>query len=141
MRTKNELSPEQLMAVEMIVCKRGAGIKYSEIASSVGVSERTLLRWRQNPEFREEVRRRTLELNGEHLPRVLEALVKRALAGNVKAVELYLKVENLLNQGKEQPEPVLEKRPTNEELEREIAELEKQLGISDDGRERDYNVC
>jgi len=127
--TKNELTPEQLMAVEMIVCKRGAGIKYSEIASSVGVSERTLLRWRQTPEFREELRRRTLELNGEHLPRVLEALVKRALAGNVKAVELFLKVEGLLHQGKERTEPTQEDSRSNEQIQREIAELEIQLGI------------
>jgi transposase-like protein len=125
---KNELSPEQLRAVDLIVSKGATGARFSEIAETVGVSERTLLRWRQTPEFREEVRKRTLELNGEHLSKVLESLVKRAVAGNVRAIELYLKLEGLLKQNSsDQTQPVQKARPTQEELDAEIAKLELEL--------------
>lgn len=125
--TKNLLSPEQIRAVDLIVSKGATGTRFSEIAETVGVSERTLLRWRQTPEFREEVRKRTLELNGENLQKVLEALVKRAVAGNVKAIEVYLKVEGLLKPNNDQAPPVQNARPSDEELDADIARMEKEL--------------
>ncbi|MCG9969935.1 hypothetical protein L9W92_18225 [Pelotomaculum terephthalicicum JT] len=122
-------------AIEFLLVKRGSNVKYSKIAQAVGVSVRTLGRWRKLPEFQAEQRRRSIEIMGDSLPLVLDTLTKKAIAGNNKSIELYLKTLGLIREGfdimarskAEDDDP-----RSNANIEAEIEELRRQLGLTDD---------
>ena len=125
-----DLTSEQILAIDLLVLKQGSEMSYSEIAEMVGVSVKTLERWRKIPEFQKEVRTRTIELMGESLPKVLNTLTKKAIEGNNKSIELYLKTLGLLKQEIDftsRTAPV-DKR-SNEAIQSEIEELRRELGF------------
>jgi len=72
---RSGLSPKHLRAVELLA----AGASASETAAALGVSDRTVRRWAQKPEFRKALEAAQAELWG-HLVRRLRALGDRALS-------------------------------------------------------------
>jgi hypothetical protein len=46
---QKKLNPKQKRALELLTC--GLGMTYKEIANEVGVDEKTLWRWRNEPDF------------------------------------------------------------------------------------------
>lgn len=132
---QGELTPQMQTAIEFLLVKRGSNVKYSEIAQTVGVSVKTLERWRKLPEFQAEQRRRSIEIMGDSLPLVLDTLTKKAISGNNKSIELYLKTLGLLREGfdinarakAEDDDP-----RSNANIEAEIEELRRQLGLDED---------
>lgn len=132
---QGELTPQMLTAIEYLLVKRGSNVKYSEIAQAVGVSVKTLERWRKMPEFQVEQRRRSIEIMGDSLPLVLDTLTKKAIAGNNKSIELYLKTLGLLREGFDisaRAKAEDEDPRSNANIESEIEELRRQLGLVDD---------
>ncbi|KYC49172.1 MAG: hypothetical protein AMQ74_01468 [Candidatus Methanofastidiosum methylothiophilum] len=75
---------------------------------------------------------------GDSLPLVLDTLTKKAIAGNNKSIELYLKTLGLIREGfdimarskAEDDDP-----RSNANIEAEIEELRRQLGLADDDDE------
>jgi len=61
-----------------------------ELADEIGVSRVAIYKWKQDPELIEAVYQRSLSLVGERLPEVLDAMVEKAIDGNVKAARLVL---------------------------------------------------
>lgn len=132
---QGELTPQMQTAIEYLLVKRGSNVKYSEIAQAVGVSVKTLERWRKMPEFQAEQRRRSIEIMGDSLPLVLDKLTKKAIAGNNKSIELYLKTLGLLSEGFDitaRAKAEDEDPRSNANIEAEIEELRRQLGLADD---------
>lgn len=138
-----ELTSQQLMAIELLAAKRGSNMKYSEIAESVGISERTLGRWRQSPDFQAELRRRTLEVAGNALPDVLHVLTKKALSGHTKSIELYLKAVGVLGDKQDHTVRPQEDSRSDEAIDRDIARMELELAEFEEYEKRSGNehVC
>lgn len=123
-----ELTAQQIVAVEFLIAKRGSNMTYAEIAEVAGVSVKTLERWRKQPEFQDELRRRALEIMGEALPQVLDTLTKKAIEGNNKSIELFLKALGILSGEHDlMARPVEIEDRSNDALEADIAKLEKEL--------------
>lgn len=128
LRKYGELTAQQLVAIEFLIVKRGSNMTYGEIAEVAGVSVKTLERWRKFPDFQNELRRRALETMGEALPQVLETLTGKALEGNNKSIELFLKALGILSGDYDiNTRPVEEADRSNEALEADIAKLELEL--------------
>lgn len=64
------------------------GVNYREVAQEVSVTERTMRRWRNDPEFAEEVMRRSSLILVESIPAIYNVLSERAKAGDYQAMRL-----------------------------------------------------
>lgn len=129
---QGELTPQMITAIEFLLVKRGSNVKYSEVAQAVGVSVKTLERWRKLPEFQAEQRRRSIEIMGDSLPLVLDTLTRKAIGGNNKAIELFLKSVSVLRSDIEITARTVsddEDRRSNEAIEAEIDRLRQELGL------------
>lgn len=82
-------SPKQLKAIEMLA--RPEEKDLSEIAEDLGINFSTLWRWRRNEDFQRAVTTLAYSCLKDELPKVYKSLGKRAVGGNVKAIELMLK--------------------------------------------------
>lgn len=79
---------------QMIVCEMMATDPYMTsvaIAEKTGLHKNTIDGWRKHPVFIDAVYDRYMEIAGKNLPKILMALTREALEGNVKAIELLLK--------------------------------------------------
>lgn len=90
------LTEKQLMAIELMTS--GLGMKYKEVAAAVGVNEKTLWRWRNEPEFAEfqgELKR----INDERFMILCDAARASALrlimADNQKMTEFILRNDGM----------------------------------------------
>lgn len=82
-------SPKQLKAIEMLA--RPEEKDLSEIAEDLGINFSTLWRWRRDEDFQRAVTTLAYSCLKDELPKVYKSLGKRAVGGNVKAIELMLK--------------------------------------------------
>lgn len=129
-----ELTSQQLTAIEYLLAKRGSNIKYTEISEAVGVSVKTLERWRKLPEFQAEQRRRSIEIMGDSLPLVLDTLTRKAIGGNNKSIEIFLKSIGILRSELDITARAVsddEDRRSNQAIEAEIDRLRQELGLDD----------
>ena len=129
-----ELTSQQLTAIEFLLAKRGSNIKYTEISEAVGVSVKTLERWRKLPEFQAEQRRRSIEIMGDSLPLVLDTLTRKAIGGNNKSIEIFLKSIGILRSELDITARAVsddEDRRSNQAIEAEIDRLRQELGLDD----------
>ena len=83
------LAQKQKVAVEYIATNPGT--TNEQLAKILQVDRKTVGRWRSNAKFIEMVYDRFMEITGVELPNVINALVREACEGNVKAAELVLK--------------------------------------------------
>ncbi|GIP33612.1 phBC6A51 family helix-turn-helix protein [Paenibacillus sp. J2TS4] len=115
---------QQTLAIELLAVKGRRSL--GTIAAQIGVDVRTLNRWRQEPSFKEAVIDKSKnEYLGAGLPEVFAKHLELAIAGNVKAIELYYKVTGLFVEKKE-IHPVIDDR-SNEAIERDIDKLDALL--------------
>ena len=61
-----------------------------ELAIELGVTERTIVKWRTDPNFMDAIYDRYMVLFGGELPAVLNAMIREAKSGNVQAGRLVL---------------------------------------------------
>ena len=61
-----------------------------ELAEELGVTERTICKWRTDPNFMDAIYDRYMVLFGGELPAVLSAMIREAKSGNVQAGRLVL---------------------------------------------------
>ena len=60
------------------------------MASELGITERTIVKWRTDPNFMDALYDRYMVLFGGELPAVLSAMIREAKSGNVQAGRLVL---------------------------------------------------
>gem|GEM_PF-3487568 len=116
-------------AIEFMSLPDNGGYTQKELAENLGVSRKTITRWKKDEYFQEEVRKRAVERAGEYLPEVLDVLMENIKAGKTKDIETYLKMVGLLqdntftlNQNVETNAP-----QTNEEVRKHVDDLREQL--------------
>lgn len=98
----------------------------AKYAAHIGVSQETLRRWEKDGVFRKEWAKRADEVVGspERAQNVLDVLYNRAVAGDVKAADLYLRATNKLAPPTVKVEDT---RPTSKLSDKELEEL---IGLS-----------
>ena len=116
----------QLRAIEYIAQPNRGGLTFEQIADKIGISVKTLSRWRERKEFKQAVTQRALDGIRDELPDVFKAHVKIAKGGNIKAIELLYKVSGILVERQEITQTVEDKRES-ENIERDIADLSRLL--------------
>ena len=76
------------VAVEHFATNPNLTVK--ELADEIGVTERTICKWRTDPNFMDAIYDRYMVLFGGELPAVLTAMIREAKSGNVQAGRLVL---------------------------------------------------
>lgn len=87
-------SETQLIAMDLIAYT--PGITNKDIAKQLSISESTISAWRGNPAFIDSCYNRYIEINGNRLMSVMEAMFREAEIGSVPAAQLILKHYNKL---------------------------------------------
>lgn len=94
MAKQKKLTPKQQMALELLTS--GKGMKYKDIAEAVGINQKTLWDWRNEPEFTH-FQEALQKLNDERwlatVDAAREAALKLCEEGNQRMVEFVLKNE------------------------------------------------
>ena len=92
------INEKQLAAIEYLALPKRGGMTYEEIGEAVGVSSRTLQRWRQNPEFNEALKQRVVSATLDRLPEVLNAMPDMILEDKSAAMmKVFLQMHSLLS--------------------------------------------
>lgn len=123
----DELTEQQLAAIDWL-CTPPPARDYGsekELAAAIGIAPSTIFRWKKHPAFikgwEKELARRNQ--NPDKIQPIMEAMHSKALQGDVKAAELYMKLVDRMTPDKLRIEdgskPLAEY--TNEEL---IAKLQ-----------------
>jgi hypothetical protein len=94
------LTPAQLEAVEYFTNPSFGFMNTQQISKKLEIDRATLWRWRQIPEFQAEIRERTQQRLIDVLPSVDDAVIKKAIGGDLKAAELLYKRLNLFIEAK-----------------------------------------
>ena len=76
------------VAIEHFATNPSLTIK--ELAAEIGVTERTIFKWRTDPNFMDAIYDRYMILFGGELPAILNAMIREAKSGNVQAGRLVL---------------------------------------------------
>ena len=83
-------------AIDMLASN--PGIRYKDVADKLGFSATTITNWMCSPAVVDRVYKRYMELAGNELPAVIQAVIEEAKLGNVHAARLVLehfgKLEN-----------------------------------------------
>ena len=66
------------------------GITVKDLAFELGITERTIVKWRTDPNFMDAIYDRYMVLFGGELPAILNAMIRAAKSGNVQAGRLVL---------------------------------------------------
>lgn len=133
------LTATQIAAAELIAKKRGNSPTFNQIADQVGVSARTLARWRLlSPEFQQYVKDRVLGELVCQLPELMEVLYKKAIkTGSSRHLELSFQLLGMLQTQVVVQPPMIERR-SNADIEAEILELTAELDELD--FKENYNI-
>lgn len=131
----SKFSSEQLAAARLITDPE-VRLTNAQIAEEVGISERTLYRWREKEEYADLLESLSDRIMKTFISDVDKAVMKGVKQGSVKAMELAYKRSGKLVDKKEVTSDVdlqvtgLDGK-TNEDLMRELADLEKKAGLSE----------
>ncbi len=91
------LKPEQYIAISYFAQVKNGGLTYEQIAEICGVTPSTLWRWKQNEEFREELRRQIKKYALDRMPEVIDALLETAIKRkSIAAAELLMEATGMV---------------------------------------------
>lgn len=94
-----KLSELQVAAIEYLSVPKRGGLTYAEIAEQVGVSERTLLRWRDDDTFHNALNRKIVRSLSDRLPEVVESIADHIIIdGNAALYRTTLQALGLLTE-------------------------------------------
>ncbi|MEK5431354.1 phBC6A51 family helix-turn-helix protein [Lysinibacillus sp. FSL R7-0073] len=95
-----ELTADQAKAAELIyendLLPKGKRRSYVEIAKEIGVSDRTLRKWRQLPGMLEYKTAVTDMYLADNRTRVMQALIQGCVDGNASHMKLYMQTMGML---------------------------------------------
>ena len=81
---------EQIKKVAVEHFATNPNLTVKELALELGITERTIVKWRTDPNFMDAIYDRYMVLFGGELPAVLSAMIREAKSGNVQAGRLVL---------------------------------------------------
>jgi Helix-turn-helix of insertion element transposase len=125
-----KLKPEQLLAIKYLAMPKYGGKTLQQIADECGVHRNTLLHWRKDPDFEDELKREIVRKTQDRLPEIVEAMADAAIRERSAAMcKLILQMNGLLTDKVEVNKTI--KADDNgidyDALDREIEEFEKRL--------------
>ena len=93
-------NPHKQAAIQLFAFNHGITVK--QVASKLGINDRTIRLWREDPEFHLSVYNCYMKEFDSKLPSILDAMVREAQEGNVQAGRLVLEhsgklVKNIVN--------------------------------------------
>ncbi|MBY0098675.1 AsnC family protein [Mesobacillus maritimus] len=109
---------------------------YADIADKVGLSERQLFRYRQKSHIKKAVRNIAIQELESEIPTMINALKKNIQRGDYRSIELGFKTLGLLVEKSEVKTTIEDARyneMSEEELDREIAEIDRELKVLQGG--------
>jgi predicted transcriptional regulator len=126
----------QQLACARLMADPDAGLTNKEIAEQVGVTDRTIYRWKEDEEFVELVNYLADRYMDSFLSEVYGQLQKAVKKGSVKAIELALKRSGKLIERREvtsdvNVEVVGIESKTTEQILMELRELERRANVID----------
>ena len=148
-RTRREileerLSADQIKAVYMLLDNELASesdkLTQDEIAAECNVNRSTLYRWRtQNQDFidyrREVMQNYISDMSGLFLKSLKRSIIGTNGTPSMKALDLFAKIEGLVDSASKVDVNIGAGGRSNDDLENELAELEKQLESMGDADE------
>lgn len=91
MAKKKEFKAGQLKLIDLLANPATAEMSADEMAEECGVSRQTIWKWKKDEAIWDKVYQLAYANLNQSVPLVYSALSKKAVAGNTKAIELYLK--------------------------------------------------
>ena len=85
---KKKKKPSKILAIDLFAFN--PQITVQQVADKLGVTKKSVLQWREDPNFIDAIYDRYMVEFGSQLPSVLNAMVREAQAGNVQAGRLVL---------------------------------------------------
>ena len=85
---KKKKKPSKILAIDLFAFN--PQITVQQVADKLGVTKKSVLQWREDPNFIDAIYDRYMIEFGSQLPSVLNAMVREAQAGNVQAGRLVL---------------------------------------------------
>lgn len=130
------LTAAQRKAAELFATNDIHRYRIEDIAKEIGVSERTIYRWKMDEDFiayQNEIAEKAMEDFLAETYSVLKGIVRsgRSDHAKLKGVELVLKNRGKL-QDIQKVEATVEDKRSNEAIEAEIEQLRRELGLDDD---------
>ncbi len=136
-----EFTEQQIQAIELLSLPGKGGLTFEQIAEKVGISVRTLHRWRDKRNFQKAVTLRAIQNIHHELPEVFTAHIKSCKRGNVRAIELLYKLLGFLIDRQEVNQTVENRTQDNKDIEKDIDRLERLLDEDDkDNKEKPGKV-
>ena len=93
-----DIKKKNVSTVAIEVLAKNLHMTYEQVAKEAGVSKGTISKWMSNADFIDKVYTRYMEISGNQLPAVIQAMIEEAKLGNVHAAKLILehfgKLEN-----------------------------------------------
>lgn len=131
-----KLTATQRRAAELFATNDIHRYRIEDIAKEIGVSERTIYRWKMDEDFiayQNEIAEKAMEDFLAETYSVLKGIVRsgRSDHAKLKGVELVLKNRGKLTEV-QKVEATVEDKRSNEAIEAEIEQLRKELGLDDD---------
>lgn len=129
------LSAEQRAVAEILANNDLHDMTMAEIAERVGINERTIYRWKLDDTFiayKNSIAEKVMDDFVSEAYEILRGIGKNGMTerSKLKALELVLKNRGKL-QDVQKVEATVEDRRTNEEIENQIAALERQIADLD----------
>lgn len=133
---EDRLTQTQIKAVYMLLDNelkpKAEQLSQEEIAKQLGINRATLYRWRtQNQDFidyrREVTKNYISDMSGLFLKSLRKAIEGNNGMPSMKALDLFAKVEGFIQTANQLDVNINSGARTNEDIEQELAELEKQL--------------
>ena len=81
---------DQIKKVAVEHFSTNPNLTVKDLALELGITERTIVKWRTDPNFMDAIYDRYMVLFGGELPAVLSAMIREAKSGNVQAGRLVL---------------------------------------------------
>lgn len=127
---RGEFTPKQLKAIQMLA--QPGEKSFEDIAAELDIDNVTLWRWRRVEAFQKAVNDLSYSCLKDELPKVYKSLAGKAISGNVKAIEIILKfADNFIERSETSIKADIDLGgATDEELERQLAEQERLLGLT-----------
>ena len=139
---------QQLLAIELLAKAEYEGMSQKQIADEVGVSDRTIRRWLDNPRFKDAVGKKSIEMITELSPLIFKATAEFLSSKDdrvrSKGVDVFMKAQQTIEAYKKEEEqnnkeididawlmghfPTVETAKNKEQfLKKEIKELKERL--------------
>lgn len=97
MTRRRRLNDKQYAAIAILAQPKRGGLTYEQVAEQVGVSRDTLLRWRKQDEFNEELKRQIVSNTLDRLPEVMDSIPDHIIKdGNAAMFRTLLQAHGLL---------------------------------------------